>query len=268
MGRSPRPWQVPVDALLRELGSGTGGPSGAEAGARLARLGPNELPERRGRPAAARFLGQITHFMALLLWGGRRPGLRGPHPAARLGHLGGGAGERPLQLLAGGEGRALPRGPPPDDAPRSAGLARRPDRDPPGARPRAGRRGRAGPGRSGSGRRPTPLCRLPASRPLGPDGRVGSGGARSGAGRASLLAGGRGWLGGARRLEPGLGARPGPGLRHRGGDRARRGGGAHRRGREASEHALGAGGAARPGHHHPLGRHRSLGLRAGGPASA
>jgi calcium-translocating P-type ATPase len=68
MGRSPRPWQVPVDALLRELGSGAGGLPGAEAGARLARLGPNELPERRGRPAAARFLGQITHFMALLLW--------------------------------------------------------------------------------------------------------------------------------------------------------------------------------------------------------
>jgi Ca2+-transporting ATPase len=63
-----RPWAVPIEGLARELGCSLAGLGGAEARARLARLGPNELPEPRGRPMALRLLDQLTHFMALLLW--------------------------------------------------------------------------------------------------------------------------------------------------------------------------------------------------------
>jgi Ca2+-transporting ATPase len=68
MGASARPWQVPIEELLRDLRSGAGGLSAAEAAARLAREGPNELPEPRARHALRRLLDQLTHFMAVLLW--------------------------------------------------------------------------------------------------------------------------------------------------------------------------------------------------------
>jgi Ca2+-transporting ATPase len=64
-----RPWGVPVEELLASLGASPAGLPAAEAAARLARHGPNELPEPRGVPALLQLAAQLTHFMALLLWG-------------------------------------------------------------------------------------------------------------------------------------------------------------------------------------------------------
>jgi magnesium-transporting ATPase (P-type) len=67
-GTPLRPWAIGVAPLLRALGSGPLGLSAGEAAARLDRDGPNLLPEPR-RPSLLRELaGQLTHFMALLLW--------------------------------------------------------------------------------------------------------------------------------------------------------------------------------------------------------
>jgi Ca2+-transporting ATPase len=68
MGAPPRTWQVPVEQLLRELGSGPDGLADAEAAARLERVGPNQLPAGRRRHPALQLLDQLTHFLALLLW--------------------------------------------------------------------------------------------------------------------------------------------------------------------------------------------------------
>ncbi|HZY05889.1 MAG TPA: cation-transporting P-type ATPase [Anaeromyxobacteraceae bacterium] len=68
--RGERPWAISAEALARELGSSPAGLDPAEAAARLARGGPNELPEARRRPLGLRLLDQLTHFMALLLWVG------------------------------------------------------------------------------------------------------------------------------------------------------------------------------------------------------
>jgi magnesium-transporting ATPase (P-type) len=66
--RGERPWAVTAEALAGELGSSLAGLDPGEAAARLARLGPNELPEPRRRSLGLRLLDQLTHFMALLLW--------------------------------------------------------------------------------------------------------------------------------------------------------------------------------------------------------
>ena len=55
-------------AVYRALGTSPAGLSSAEATARLAEYGPNELPRPVRRPLALRFADQLTHFMALLLW--------------------------------------------------------------------------------------------------------------------------------------------------------------------------------------------------------
>jgi Ca2+-transporting ATPase len=57
----------PQDAL-HALGADAAGLEVAEARARLARAGPNELPAAARASAARRFAAQVTHFMALLLW--------------------------------------------------------------------------------------------------------------------------------------------------------------------------------------------------------
>jgi Ca2+-transporting ATPase len=63
-----RPWTQPVEQLLAALQGSAQGLSSAEATARLARAGPNELPEPVGTPLWREVAGQFTHFMALLLW--------------------------------------------------------------------------------------------------------------------------------------------------------------------------------------------------------
>ncbi len=72
----PSPAEVgPISALeppavYRTLGTSPAGLSSAEAAARLAEYGPNELPRPVRRPLVLRFADQLTHFMALLLWVG------------------------------------------------------------------------------------------------------------------------------------------------------------------------------------------------------
>jgi P-type Ca2+ transporter type 2C len=58
-----------ADALA-SLGTSPSGLSTAEAGARLARYGPNVLPSQPGKPLYRMFLENFTHLMALLLWAG------------------------------------------------------------------------------------------------------------------------------------------------------------------------------------------------------
>lgn len=69
-GAGPPAWALTPDAVYGALGTAPGGLSEREAAARLARYGPNELPEPAGRPLIWRFVDQLTHFMALLLWVG------------------------------------------------------------------------------------------------------------------------------------------------------------------------------------------------------
>jgi magnesium-transporting ATPase (P-type) len=44
------------------------GLTSAEAAARLAFDGPNELPTGRSTPVWRQFIGQLVHFFALMLW--------------------------------------------------------------------------------------------------------------------------------------------------------------------------------------------------------
>ncbi len=59
--------KLPLADLYRELESGEHGLSSAEAGARLARYGPNELRVRHDTPEIVKFLRQFKNFFALLL---------------------------------------------------------------------------------------------------------------------------------------------------------------------------------------------------------
>jgi magnesium-transporting ATPase (P-type) len=59
----------PLEEVLAELGTEAGGLREDEAAARLAREGPNRLPEPRGPGLVRQLVGQLTHFFALLLWG-------------------------------------------------------------------------------------------------------------------------------------------------------------------------------------------------------
>ena len=61
-------WTLPAEAVYGYLESAPQGLAEAEAQQRLARFGPNELPEPAQRPLWLRFTDQLTHFMALLLW--------------------------------------------------------------------------------------------------------------------------------------------------------------------------------------------------------
>ncbi len=60
--------RLPPDDVYAALASAARGLSAGEAGVRLARDGPNELPEPARRALSLRFVDQLTHFMALLLW--------------------------------------------------------------------------------------------------------------------------------------------------------------------------------------------------------
>jgi sodium/potassium-transporting ATPase subunit alpha len=56
------------DEVLRALVTGEDGLRESEAARRLREYGRNEIEEERGRPLPVRFLGQLTHFLAVLLW--------------------------------------------------------------------------------------------------------------------------------------------------------------------------------------------------------
>jgi sodium/potassium-transporting ATPase subunit alpha len=56
------------DEVFRTLVTSEQGLSGEEAARRLAEFGPNTIRAARGRPLWLRFLGQFTHFLAVLLW--------------------------------------------------------------------------------------------------------------------------------------------------------------------------------------------------------
>jgi Ca2+-transporting ATPase len=61
-------WSLPLEAVHRALQTTPQGLSSAEAEHRLARFGANRLPPLKRRPLILRFLDQMVHFMALLLW--------------------------------------------------------------------------------------------------------------------------------------------------------------------------------------------------------
>jgi len=70
---SPRPsdfavWMLPPEAVYGSLNTQIGGLSDAEAIARLAKFGANELPEPQQRSLWLKFVDQLTHLMAILLW--------------------------------------------------------------------------------------------------------------------------------------------------------------------------------------------------------
>ncbi|MEB3276197.1 MAG: cation-transporting P-type ATPase, partial [Cyanobacteriota bacterium] len=61
-------WSLPVEAVPAALQSKPQGLSQPEAQRRLERFGANRLPSLRRRPLVLRFIDQLVHFMALLLW--------------------------------------------------------------------------------------------------------------------------------------------------------------------------------------------------------
>ena len=61
-------WSLPVEQVYAALQSDPQGLSQAEAHRRLLRYGANRLPPQKRRPLLLRFLDQMVHFMALLLW--------------------------------------------------------------------------------------------------------------------------------------------------------------------------------------------------------
>jgi sodium/potassium-transporting ATPase subunit alpha len=54
--------------VFRSLVTSSQGLSAEEAGRRLAEFGPNAIKAARKRPLPLRFLGQFTHFLAVILW--------------------------------------------------------------------------------------------------------------------------------------------------------------------------------------------------------
>ena len=70
-------WSVPVAEAYELLGSGVRGLTAVQAQARLAEVGPNELPAPRHAPLIARFAAQFTDLFAVVLLaaaGDHRPG--------------------------------------------------------------------------------------------------------------------------------------------------------------------------------------------------
>ncbi|KGF72308.1 HAD family hydrolase [Neosynechococcus sphagnicola sy1] len=61
-------WALTVTEVYEALDTSAQGLTETEAEARLKRFGLNELPEAPQRPLLLRFIDQLTHFMALLLW--------------------------------------------------------------------------------------------------------------------------------------------------------------------------------------------------------
>ncbi len=61
-------WSLPVPQVYAALQTHPAGLTEAEAHQRLVRYGANRLPPQKRRPLLLRFLDQMLHFMALLLW--------------------------------------------------------------------------------------------------------------------------------------------------------------------------------------------------------
>ena len=61
-------WTLTPPEVYKTLTTTPQGISEAEANLRLKKSGYNELPEPQTRPLILRFIDQLTHFMALLLW--------------------------------------------------------------------------------------------------------------------------------------------------------------------------------------------------------
>ncbi len=61
-------WSLPLAQVCAALQTSPDGLSREEAERRLVRYGPNRLPPLKRRPLALRFVDQMVHFMALLLW--------------------------------------------------------------------------------------------------------------------------------------------------------------------------------------------------------
>ncbi len=59
---------LPIAEVLTSLNSSERGLDAFEADRRLAEYGPNRIEEVKGRPLWLRFLGEFTHFFALILW--------------------------------------------------------------------------------------------------------------------------------------------------------------------------------------------------------
>ena len=61
-------WSLPAEAVAAALQSTPQGLGNSEAQRRLERFGANRLPSLRRRSLLLRFVDQLVHFMALLLW--------------------------------------------------------------------------------------------------------------------------------------------------------------------------------------------------------
>ncbi|KEF41973.1 MAG: HAD family hydrolase [Cyanobium sp. CACIAM 14] len=61
-------WSLPLERVYPALQTSPEGLATEEAQRRLDRYGPNRLPPQKRRPLALRFVDQMVHFMALLLW--------------------------------------------------------------------------------------------------------------------------------------------------------------------------------------------------------
>jgi potassium/sodium efflux P-type ATPase len=61
-------WTLTIEDVYQTLGTSAQGLTEAEAAFRLQQYGYNELPEPTRRSLLLRFMDQLTHFMALLLW--------------------------------------------------------------------------------------------------------------------------------------------------------------------------------------------------------
>ena len=61
-------FRLQASEVFKELGTSPDGLSHEEARQRLLQYGPNSLQEAKGIPLYRRFLQQLTHFLALLLW--------------------------------------------------------------------------------------------------------------------------------------------------------------------------------------------------------
>jgi sodium/potassium-transporting ATPase subunit alpha len=59
---------LPIADVLTSLKTSERGLDDGEAGRRVAEFGPNRIEEVRGKPLWLRFLGEFTHFFALILW--------------------------------------------------------------------------------------------------------------------------------------------------------------------------------------------------------
>ena len=64
----PPIWSLNAEKVYINLATSAQGLADGEAAVRLKQHGVNELPEPPRRSLILRFLDQLTHFMALLLW--------------------------------------------------------------------------------------------------------------------------------------------------------------------------------------------------------